>query len=143
QHARTPGLAVRQHGAHIGLLRIPSRRSQATQGDRELRFAHKVLARRHRLIKLSYDRDLRESAMQDRIRDVLAAAGRIEVDPREVDDQGGLYELGVSSDASVDVMLALEDVLDIEFPEEVLKNYTFASVRNIVQVIERMVASSV
>ena len=77
--------------------------------------------------------------MQDRIRDVLAAHGRMAVDPREVDDQADLYELGLTSHASVDVMLALEDAFDIEFPDEVLKKSTFASVRNIEQVVEGLV----
>ena len=80
--------------------------------------------------------------MQDRIRDVLAAHGQMEVDPREVDDQADLYELGLTSLASVNVMLALEDAFDIEFPEEVVKKSTFASVRNIEQVVEGLVNSS-
>ena len=77
--------------------------------------------------------------MQDQIRDVLAAHGRIAVDTREVDSQADLYELGLTSHASVDVMLALEDAFDIEFPDEVLKKSTFASVHNIGQVIESLV----
>jgi len=80
--------------------------------------------------------------MQDRIRDVLAAHGQMEVDPREVDDQADLYELGLTSLASVNVMLALEDAFDVEFPEEVVKKSTFASVRNIEQVVEGLVKSS-
>ena len=80
--------------------------------------------------------------MQDRIRDVPAAHGQMEVDPREVDDQADLYELGLTSLASVNVMLALEDAFDIEFPEEVVKKSTFASVRNIEQVVEGLVKSS-
>jgi acyl carrier protein len=75
--------------------------------------------------------------MQDQIRDVLATHGRMAVDPREVDEQADLYELGLTSHASVDVMLALED--DIEFHDEVLKKSTFASVRNIAQVVEGLV----
>ena len=81
--------------------------------------------------------------MQDQIRDVLAAHGRMAVDPREVDDQADLYDLGLTSHASVDIMLALEDAFDIEFPEEVLKKSTFASIRNIEQVIADLVASPV
>jgi acyl carrier protein len=81
--------------------------------------------------------------MQDQIRDVLAAHGRMAVDPREVDDEADLYKLGLTSHASVDVMLALEDAFDIEFPDEVLKKSTFESVRNITQVIESLVKSSV
>ena len=81
--------------------------------------------------------------MQDQIRDVLAAHGRMAVDPREVDDEADLYKLGLTSHASVDVMLALEDAFDIEFPDEVLKKSTFESVRNIEQVIESLVKLSV
>jgi acyl carrier protein len=77
----------------------------------------------------------------DQIREVLAAHGRMTVDPREVDDQADLYELGLTSHASVDVMLALEDEFDIEFPEEVLKKSTFASIHNIGQVVESLVKS--
>jgi acyl carrier protein len=80
--------------------------------------------------------------MQDQIRNVLAAHGRMAVDPGEVDDQADLYDLGLTSHASVDVMLALEDAFDIEFPDEVLKKSTFASVRNIEQVIESLVKLS-
>jgi acyl carrier protein len=81
--------------------------------------------------------------MQDQIRDVLAAHGSMAVDPREVDVEADLYDLGLTSHASVDVMLALEDAFDIEFPDEVLKKSTFASVRNIAQVIESLVKSPV
>jgi acyl carrier protein len=81
--------------------------------------------------------------MHNQIREVLAAHGRMAVDPREVDDQADLYELGLTSHASVDVMLALEDEFDIEFPEEVLKKATFASIRNIEQVVADLVASPV
>jgi acyl carrier protein len=80
--------------------------------------------------------------MQNQIREVLAAHGRMAVDPHEVDDKADLYELGLTSHASVDVMLALEDEFDIEFPEEVLKKSTFASVHNIAQVVEGLVKLS-
>ena len=80
--------------------------------------------------------------MQNQIREVLAAHGRMAVDPRQVDDQADLYELGLTSHASVDVMLALEEAFDIEFPDEVLKKSTFASVHNIAQVVEGLVKLS-
>ena len=80
--------------------------------------------------------------MQEQIRDVLAAHGRMEVDLRDVDDQADLYELGLTSLASVNVMLALEDAFDIEFPDEVLNKSTFASLHNIEQALEGLVKSS-
>jgi acyl carrier protein len=76
--------------------------------------------------------------MRDQIRDVLAAHGRMAIDPHQVDDHADLYELGLTSHASVDVMLALEEEFDIEFPDEVLKKSTFESVHNIAQVIESL-----
>ena len=80
--------------------------------------------------------------MQDRIRDALAAHGHMSVDPREVDDQADLYKLGLTSTASVNVILALEEAFGVEFPDEALKKTTFASVRNIEQVVEGLVKSS-
>ena len=80
--------------------------------------------------------------MQDQIRDVLAAHGRMAVNPREVDDQADLYKLGLTSTASVNVILALEEAFGVEFPDEALKKTTFASVRNIEQVVEGLVKSS-
>ena len=80
--------------------------------------------------------------MQDRIRDALAAHGHMAVDPREVDDQADLYKLGLTSTASVNVIVALEDAFGVEFPDEALKKSTFASVRNIEQVVEGLVKSS-
>jgi len=69
--------------------------------------------------------------------------GRMAVDPREVDSQADLYELGldVRTRRSI-VMLALEEAFDIEFPDEVLKKSTFASVHNIEQVVEGLAKSS-
>lgn len=73
--------------------------------------------------------------MHTRIREVLAAHGRMAVDPRTVDTHADLYQLGLTSHASVNVMLALEDEFDIEFPDESLKKSTFASVHSIEQVV--------
>jgi acyl carrier protein len=80
--------------------------------------------------------------MQDKIREVLAAHGRMPIDANEIGDQADLYDLGLTSHASVDVMLALEDAFDIEFPDEVLKKSTFQSVHNIAQVVESLVKLS-
>jgi acyl carrier protein len=79
--------------------------------------------------------------MQDQIRDVLAAHGRMAADPHTIDGQADLYELGLTSHASVNVMLALEDVFEIEFPDEVLKKSTFASVHSIEQVLGNLAKS--
>ena len=73
--------------------------------------------------------------MRETIQTVLAAHGRMAVDPTGIDSDADLYELGLTSHASVNVMLALEDEFDIEFPDEALKKSTFASINNIQAVI--------
>lgn len=80
--------------------------------------------------------------MQKKIRDMLAAHGGMAVDPLTVNARADLYELGLSSHASVNVMLALEDEFDIEFPDEALKKSTFASILNIEQVIGSLLEST-
>ncbi|OBF44972.1 acyl carrier protein [Mycolicibacterium peregrinum] len=69
--------------------------------------------------------------MREEIQKALADHGKMAVDPAGVDADADLYELGLTSHASVNVMLALEDEFDIEFPDEALKKSTFASINNI------------
>ena len=62
------------------------------------------------------------------IRDVLTEHGRLPVDVDTLSDTDDLYESGLTSHASVNVMLALEDAFDLEFPESLLRKGTFESV---------------
>ena len=57
--------------------------------------------------------------------------GRLAVDVDALTDDASLYEAGMTSHASVNVMLALEDTFDIEFPDEMLKRSVFETVANI------------
>jgi acyl carrier protein len=62
------------------------------------------------------------------IRDVLRANGRLPVEIDTLSDTDDLYESGMTSHASVNVMLALEDAFDLEFPDALLRKGTFESV---------------
>ena len=62
------------------------------------------------------------------IREILAEYGRLRVDVATLDDGADLYGAGLSSHAAVNVMIALEDAFDIEFPDNLLRKSTFASV---------------
>lgn len=73
--------------------------------------------------------------MHQEIREVLAAQARITVDPADIAGDANLYELGLTSHASVNVMLALEDRLDIEFPDETMTKSTFSSIDSIAKVL--------
>jgi acyl carrier protein len=66
--------------------------------------------------------------MDETIRMVLAEHGKLAVDASAIDEGTDLFASGMTSHASVNVMLALEDAFDIEFPERMLKKSTFESV---------------
>lgn len=62
------------------------------------------------------------------IRSVLAQYGHLTCDALTVEADADLYEANLTSQAAVDVMLALEETLGIEFPDHMLRRSTFASV---------------
>jgi acyl carrier protein len=68
-------------------------------------------------------RDLRTE-----VREVLAVHARIPDGIDGLDDGADLFQAGMSSHASVGLMLALEDAFDVEFPDNMLKRCVFESV---------------
>ena len=66
--------------------------------------------------------------MEEKIRSILAEYGHLPAGVDKLGDDDDLYQAGMSSHASVNVMLALEDEFGIEFPETMLKKSTFESV---------------
>jgi acyl carrier protein len=66
--------------------------------------------------------------MEETIRLVLAEHGRLAMDPTSIDENTDLFDAGMTSHASVNVMLALEEAFDFEFPETMLKKSTFESI---------------
>ena len=66
--------------------------------------------------------------MEETIRSILAEYGHLPVEVDKIRDDDDLYQAGMTSHASVNVMLALEDEFGIEFPEAMLRKSTFESV---------------
>ena len=66
--------------------------------------------------------------LEPQIRQILAKHGRLGVDVMQLRADADLYQAGMTSQASVNVMLALEGEFDIEFPDELLKRSVFGSV---------------
>jgi acyl carrier protein len=62
------------------------------------------------------------------IRAILLEHGRLSVDVAALDDDSDLYDAGLTSHASVNLMLALEEHFEIEFPERMLRRRTFTSI---------------
>lgn len=73
--------------------------------------------------------------MTDEIRQVISEHARLPVDVDTLSDQADLYQAGMSSHASVNVMLALEDRFDVEFPDHMLKRSVFESIAAIAAAI--------
>jgi acyl carrier protein len=71
------------------------------------------------------------TAIDDTIREVLDAHGRLPVGASTLKEGDDLYQRGLSSHASVNVMLALEDAFDVELPDSMLRRETFRSIEAI------------
>lgn len=76
--------------------------------------------------------------MTEQIRNILREHGRLMVNIDAVDDDGDLYKAGMTSQANVNVMLALESAFDVEFPDRLLKRSVFASVAAIRAAMEEL-----
>jgi len=66
--------------------------------------------------------------MEDRIRSMVAIHGRLVVPIGDLSDVSDLYDAGLTSHASVNLMLGLEAEFKITFPEDLLRRSTFESV---------------
>ena len=58
-------------------------------------------------------------------------------------DTGDLYDAGLTSFASVQLMLAIEDAFGIEFPETMLNRRSFSSIANIARCVEDLTQAKV
>jgi acyl carrier protein len=77
-------------------------------------------------------------SMPAAVREIVKEHARLSVDVNSLTDDASLYEAGMTSHASVNVMLALEDAFDVEFPDELLKRSVFESVASIAAALSRL-----
>jgi acyl carrier protein len=75
------------------------------------------------------------------IRQILGKHARLAVDVETLSPSDDLYVAGMTSHSSINVMLALEDEFDVEFPEEKLSKGTFSSIANIRDELLQIVVS--
>ena len=76
--------------------------------------------------------------MNDKIRGILKAHGRLSSDAMTLADDADLYQAGMTSHASVNLMLALEGKFDIEFPDRMLRKRVFESIASIRAAVEEL-----
>ncbi len=74
------------------------------------------------------------------IRQTLADCGQLAVDVTTLADTDDLYDAGLTSLNTVNLMLAVEDCFDCEFPEEMLARETFQSIHAIAEAVRTMTA---
>jgi acyl carrier protein len=78
-------------------------------------------------------------ALTAKIRSIVAQYGKVTLDFASAPDTADLYAAGLTSQASVGLMLALEGEFDVEFPDQLLNRRTFESVAAIRGVIAKLV----
>ena len=75
------------------------------------------------------------------IRRVLRDHGRLSVDPDQLSPDADLYQSGMTSHASVNVMLGLEGAFDVEFPDHMLNRNVFRTIHSIEHALSELVAA--
>jgi acyl carrier protein len=76
------------------------------------------------------------------IREVIETHARLPVDVWALPDDASLYEAGMTSHASVNLMLGLEDHFDVEFPDHMLKRSVFESIGAIAAALSELRAEA-
>ena len=76
-----------------------------------------------------------------KIRSILKEHGRLTKDADTLAADADLYQAGMTSHASVNVMLALEGEFDVEFSDAMLKRSSFESIAAIGNVIDELCAA--
>ena len=75
------------------------------------------------------------------IRPLLAEHARLRVPVDELSDDADLYEAGLTSLSTVNLMLALEEHFDVEFLDRMLGRRTFGSIRALSEAIDELLGA--
>jgi acyl carrier protein len=82
-----------------------------------------------------------DSDATTRIVTILEQHARLGRNADDLAPEDSLYDAGMTSHASVSVMLALEDAFDIEFPDSMLSRRVFESIASIRDAVYDLTAS--
>ena len=74
----------------------------------------------------------------EEIRAILSKHARLPVDVTGLTDDSDLYNSGLTSLTTVNLMLALEDHFNVEFSEKMLGRKTFQSIRTLSEAIQEL-----
>ncbi|MGE7370617.1 acyl carrier protein [Neorhizobium sp. NPDC001467] len=79
--------------------------------------------------------------MNETIRELLGRVGGLPMAVKDIANEADLYGAGLSSFASVQLMLAIEEAFDIEFPDALLNRKSFASINAIEETVTQILKS--
>jgi acyl carrier protein len=80
--------------------------------------------------------------MIEQIRALLSQNSILPCDAGTLSDDANLYDAGLSSFGSVQLMLAIEETFDVEFPEEMLTRRTFSSIAGIAAAVSELTSQA-
>jgi acyl carrier protein len=69
--------------------------------------------------------------MHEQIRTILKLHANLSTDPNALAAEADLHQAGLTSHATVNLMLALEEHFGVEFPERMLRRRVFDSIATI------------
>jgi acyl carrier protein len=72
------------------------------------------------------------------IREIVTEQIGVPVDIASLEDHSDLYAAGLTSLATVGLMLAIEDRFEVEFPESLLSRGTFRSIASIAEAVSSL-----
>ncbi len=79
--------------------------------------------------------------MNETIRNLLVKLGGLPVSVESLADDADLYAAGLSSFASVQLMLGIEEAFDLEFPDNLLNRKSFASIAAIEKTVSAILSA--
>lgn len=77
------------------------------------------------------------ATLEREVREAISRQARLAVPVAELSSGASLYAVGLSSHATVHVMLDLEEAFDVEFPDELITKDTFATIENLIAALLR------
>lgn len=72
------------------------------------------------------------------IRTLIAAHARLPVDVHGLADDACLYDAGLTSLSTVNLMLAMEEHFDVEFPDRMLGRKTFGTIGSLSEAVAQL-----
>ena len=75
----------------------------------------------------------------ERIRQIVAEHAQLAVAVDTLADDSDLFEAGMTSHASVSLLLAIEDAFEVQFPDRMLHRAIFATIGSLTSAVEELI----